>query len=124
MHFRRSPVLPLANGNPGTKSDRTEKIDQNGIAPPATPINVDNGNGGYATGLLQGAKPIVPELNFSGLTKRTYWHDRRSGGVEPAAVVAQTCKAGLIGALLLLITTPAKTAVASANDNMHAVAIL
>ncbi|MFT5045936.1 MAG: hypothetical protein ACI8UP_002911, partial [Porticoccaceae bacterium] len=47
-----------------------------------------------------------------------------SGGVEPAAVVAQTCKAGLIGALLLLITTPAKTAVASANDNMHAVAIL
>lgn len=91
--LRGNPVLPLAGGDTSTIGDRKETIALNGIAPPPTAIikKTGSGDGSYAGGVLIGSRPVLQGLDFSGLTVRTFWHDKLRGSAEPEEVEPQTC---------------------------------
>ena len=89
--LRGNPVLPLAGGGTSSIADRKEQLNIDGIAPPPSAVIKQNDAGGYSTGVLVGTKPVLQALDFSGLTKRTYWHDRRRGNQTPGSIGEQAC---------------------------------
>jgi len=86
-----NPVLPLAGGGTLSVRDRGQTKFTNGIPPEPTVVIKQAEDGSYSTGTLLGTSPVLQNLDFGELTKRTYWHDRRRGSSKPSEVTEVTC---------------------------------
>jgi type IV pilus assembly protein PilY1 len=89
--LRGNPIPFAGLGGDPEVTTRKETIMIDGIPPSPTAVIKKNDDGTYSTGVVLGTKTILPHLNFGGLTKRTYWHDRRRGVDKPEEVESAEC---------------------------------
>ena len=99
--LRGNPVMPLGASTTSTPTidNRKEVVAVSGIPPSPTAVIKKNDDGTFSTGVLLGTRPVLPDLSFSELTRRTYWHDRLRGASIPGDIVEQVCGAVAVGSV-------------------------